>query len=534
MGHMSGSATFPGPRGPFLRSLLFAISFLCFVSYTYRSSTAQFEILTFQQTGLPYIEKLTFQGTSTNVRPATVPDCSFNNTDLSRLQKQYSLGSTISFGRRHIRFQTKDSIRNSLTKLDNALFPVGFELIDGRFPPAKAQCLEPLEVTVPVSSAPKTVDASDLLFGISTTYTRFKDPKVAPVKEWAHWLTNGEGKSNGAGLVVLLADANPTQVEEVTQEIKSYGINIQVASTSGAVEMAKRYLGMVPALSFASKEVRRRWLIMGDDDTFYPSMHALVQRLNAYDHTADMYIGTFSEDVNNIQRHGSQAFGGAGVIFSLSLAEKISAKFQECSTPKKLMEANTGWGPQGDILLRKCIYEHTDVRLTLLRDLHQLDIMGDPAGFYESGLMPLSLHHFKGGIWHKANPHAGAQIMHACGEACFLQRFLSKDNFILSNGFSIAYYPDGIDFDVNQMERTFHSAPDDLGWNLDFMLGPGRKSLSSTGRKASWELAESVRLPDGGLKQTYIRKADDARWTIAKGGEARFEMDGIIELIWMF
>jgi hypothetical protein len=38
-------------------------------------------------------------------------------------------------------------------------------------------------------------------------------------------------------------------------------------------------------------------------------------------------------------------------------------------------------------------------------------------------------------------------------------------------------------------------------------------------------------MSDGGLKQTYIKKANDSRWTVGVGGEPMLEIDGIIELI---
>jgi hypothetical protein len=85
------------------------------------------------------------------------------------------------------------------------------------------------------------------------------------------------------------------------------------------------------------------------------------------------------------------------------------------------------------------------------------------------------------------------------------------------------------------MERTFHAAPDDYGWNLDFMLGPGRKSLLRTGRKVSWELVEAERRGDGSVAQTYIRRWNDTRWDFEEGGELfrMFERDGVVELIWI-
>jgi hypothetical protein len=85
------------------------------------------------------------------------------------------------------------------------------------------------------------------------------------------------------------------------------------------------------------------------------------------------------------------------------------------------------------------------------------------------------------------------------------------------------------------MERTFGAAPDDYGWNLDFMLGPGRKSLLMTGKKASWELKESRVEEDGSVRQTYIRKGDDRRWSFEMGGMGwkMFGKDGVVELIWI-
>lgn len=168
----------------------------------------------------------------------------------------------------------------------------------------------------------------------------------------------------------------------------------------------------------------------------------------------------------------------------------------------------------------------------MIRELHQLDIVGDPAGFYEAGLKPLSLHHFKGGMWHKAAIFEGAQVIHACGEECFLQRFRTADDFVISNGFSVAYYPDGINFNLYQTERTFSPAPDDNGWNLDFMMGPQRKSLLRTGRKVAWELKESDIQDDGSVRQTYIRKANDGRWVFEEDGPKMFQIDGVLELVW--
>jgi hypothetical protein len=534
MGSPIAKSSMLTPRNPFARIILLTIFCLGLFIHTFRPSKLS-ESYTEQVVHLQ--QNATEVATSdpfTQAASERVQDCSMNMTHLITLQERYGLMDNIEYARRYINFRPVDVARKSITKVDHDFLPQGFDQIDIHEPPTEATCLEPLELPVPRSPFPKTVDASDLLFGISTTFERLTDKTTGPIMEWAHWLTDGRGNSNGAGLILRLIDASPEQLEATRQVMTQRGIDVKVYASDSSLEMAVRYLSLLPALYNDESAKNRKFLVMCDDDTFFPSMNALLEKLSIYDYDIDQYIGTFSEDVFNIKRHGSQAFGGAGVFFSLPLAEKIAKLFVQCSTKKKVEESNTGWGPQGDILLRKCIYENTEVRLTMLRDLHQLDIQGDPSGFYEAGLFPLSLHHFKGGVWHKARPLAGAQVIHACGEACFLQRFQTADNFIISNGYSVAYYPKGIDFNVHQMERTFVPAPDDFGWNLDFMMGPGRTSLLQTGRKAAWELKEAVLQSDGSVLQTYIRKSNDTRWTFTDGNSKypMFGKDGVIDLIW--
>jgi hypothetical protein len=523
MGSPIASGTVIKPRSSFSRVVLFTLFCVLLFFYTFLSTASRAEPL---ETEVIYVQ---------NGNESHVLDCTLNATHLQELQWRHGLQENIDYGRRYIRFHREKIPRASMAEIDSDLFPRGFDTINVNKPPTGTACSKPLDVAVTRSPYPSTVDASDLLFGISTSFDRLSDPKTGPIIEWSHWLTNGNGKSNGAGLILRLVDASNAELEATSQMMKEMGMDVKVFPSDSKTDMAKRYLSLLPALYQDSQHKKRKYLVMCDDDTFFPSMHRLLKLLATYDHTADLYMGTFSEDVNNIQRHGSQAFGGAGVFVSVPLARKASSFFSQCSTSQKIEESNSGWGPQGDILLRKCIYENTEVRLTMLRDLHQLDIGGDPAGFYESGIAPLSLHHFKGGIWHEARPYEGAQIMHACGEDCFLQRFRTRDNYIISNGFSVAHYPKGIDFNVDQMERTFGPQPDDFGWNLDFMLGPGRKSLLMTGRKASWELKESRVEENGSLRQTYIRKADDWRWSFEMGGKGwkMFDKDGVVELIWI-
>lgn len=459
-------------------------------------------------------------------------NCDYDTHRLKQWQEEYNLQGKFEYTKRYIQPVRQSIRRKSMTKIHQKLLSNELILVDVKKKYRPEKCPEPVVVPVTQSPFPSTANASDFMFGVSTTYRRFTDPKTSPINEWTYWLTDGKGNSNGGKLILMLLDASIEELEAAYVTLAAYGIDVDVYQSDPAAIMAVRYLTLVPTMYNHPSRIHKKWLVTCDDDTFFPSFHALADRFEQYSFESPMYIGTFSEDVNNVERHGSQAFGGAGVFLSVPMAQIIAKKFERCITDQKIKEADSGWGPQGDILLRKCIYENSETKLTILNDLWQLDLYGDPSGFYESGIKPLSLHHYRGGGWHIAHPWHYTKVAHLCGEDCTLQRFLTADNFIISNAFSVAYYPEGTDFDFNQFERTFGSAPDDKGWNLDFKMGPQRPSLHMTGRKMSWDLQTAIWNGDGSLSQIYVRKHDDWRWKMPDGSPMSTH-NGIMELIWL-
>ncbi|KAK3312924.1 glycosyltransferase family 31 protein [Apodospora peruviana] len=460
--------------------------------------------------------------------------CDYDMDLLKEWKAKYNLQERFEYTKRYIQPLRHNSRRRSVTKLQQKLLPGDGEVVvvDVNKKYQAETCPDPLIVPVTMSPFPNKANASDFIFGVSTTYKRFTDPRTSPVNEWTYWLTDGKGNSNGGKLVLMLVDASEDELEDAYNRLIDVGVDVDVYQSDPRTVMAVRYLTLVPTLYNHSERSSKKWLVTCDDDTFFPSFHALAETLEEYDHERPMYIGTLSEDVNNVARHGSQAFGGAGVFLSVPMAKVVTENFNTCVTDQKIWESNSGWGPQGDILLRKCIYENSETKLTTLHDLWQLDLYGDPSGFYESGIKPLSLHHYRGGGWHIAHPWHYTKVAHLCGEDCTLQRFQTADDFIIANGFSVAYYPKGVDFDLNQFERTFGAMPDDKGWNLDFKLGPQRPSLHLTGRKISWDLQDATMNEDGTVTQIYVRKHDDWRWKMP-GGTAMSGRDGVMELVWL-
>jgi len=126
-------------------------------------------------------------------------------------------------------------------------------------------------------------------------------------------------------------------------------------------------------------------------------------------------------------------------------------------------------------------------------------------------------------------------VADACGESCFLQRFQFLDNYIISNGYSVAHYPQGIDFNPLQTEGTFGSANEnDPNMNelvFSYTFGQVRKSMNHTGKKKSWELLGAKKEGDGRVKQVYVKRRGDGRW-LAEGEDAPLR-DSVVVLTWI-
>ncbi|KAK8107921.1 uncharacterized protein PG998_009934 [Apiospora kogelbergensis] len=530
-------------RNPFSRCVLFAVALLFLLALTWRTDRMDDVTTHIIKATTPKAKANSQQplgsqhaAAATDVVPVSnhVMNCGINTTDMAALQAKYELKNGFEYFKRYVKINREPIARKSITKLDQDFLPTAFKVIDSDYPDSygEEKCVPPLQVSVPESPYPTSGNLSDFMFGVSTTFKRFSSSKTSPVNEWTYWLTDGRGKSNGGKLVLLLLDASEEQILEAKTILTERGVDVDVYHSDSRMEMAVRYLTLVPTLYNHPERPNKKWLVTCDDDTFFPSVHKLTKKFEEYDPTEPLYVGTLSEDVNNVDRHGSQAFGGAGVFLSVPLAAQVNSNYDSCKSEDKIRESNSGWGPQGDILLRKCIYENSDVRLSVLHGLYQLDLYGDPSGFYEAGIQPISLHHFKGGGWHSALPWQYTKIAHICGEDCTFQRFRTKDDFVLSTSFSVVKYPKGIDFNMAQMERTFAAAPQDKGWNLDYVFDPQRPSLLKTGRKISWDLQEATVNEDNTVTQIYVRKANDWRWVDPENNPLSTN-DGIIELVWV-
>ncbi|EAW10467.1 glycosyltransferase family 31 protein [Aspergillus clavatus NRRL 1] len=347
-------------------------------------------------------------------------------------------------------------------------------------------------ITVPVPPRPANVDASHIDFGVATTLGRLNDSLDA----FAHWA--------GYTRTRIFALIEPAKgVEEVRAKADSLGINLLV--TESGEEYQTRYFSLVAHLA-KNMRSQTRWACVIDDDTFFPSITALVDALARYDDRKPQYIGGVSESLPQIGLFGLMGFGGAGVFLSRPLVTEMS--------DPEVIKACQEMPHTGDRRISMCIYQYTETRLTVDYRLHQLDMRGDVSGFFEAGREPpLSVHHWKS--WFQADMAQLTTITNLCGDSCFLRQWQFADGWLLTNGFSIVKYSTEHDLNDRTMEVSWggdHGAVDESYLHT---LGPLRPK--DTG-KISYLLEDSL------FNGEQVRQ-----WFVHRDSE---KGDRILELIW--
>ena len=415
-----------------------------------------------------------------------------------------------------------DAKRESITKLEVPLFLESQVVDPVGDPNVKLEhCAEPLVLDVSPKTPYDAVDASHIIFGMSTELERLE--KSMPYIE--RWLPQSK-----AQLFVIVVgpdetEPDPKAMKDVQAKLRKAGLNIELFSPLAKDDhMAERYFSLVKLIC-THREPSTKWIAIMDDDTFFPSMHNLVSSLNTRDSSQEWYIGAMSEEWWAVVRYGMMAFGGAGVFLSIPLAAVIDANYQDCK--------DRSGASAGDMRIRECIIWHSDTKLTHLEGLHQIDMHGDVSGVYESGRLPLSLHHWKQGWWDLQGYgtwfplHKMHFVADVCG-GCFLQRWWFDGDVVLANGYSISMYPtgalDGLEKSgqLGRVEDTWEDAgvvegSNNKGW--DHYLGPLRPPLELEREKIQYRFLDAKQ-EERGVRQWYLHMGVDG------------ELDTLFELLW--
>ncbi|CAG8970734.1 hypothetical protein HYALB_00001516 [Hymenoscyphus albidus] len=294
-----------------------------------------------------------------------------------------------------------------------------------------SKCLPPLSLKVSRVAVPPQ-DASNMIFGMQTTMGRLK----STVKHLARWLPNTNARLFAIVIENEETPADDAAMKALEKEFLDQGMNVTVMHpVSPTDNFPQRYFSLVSVMYKARTE-KTDWVVCIDDDTFFPSMHDLAAMLKDHDPKKQQYIGSLSEDWWAVNHYGLMGFGGAGILLSTPLAKVVDEFTPWCKSHLRTSA--------GDISVMDCVYDHSTTKLTHIAGLHQVDMHGDLSGFYESGREMLSLHHWKEGsaAGYKLEMEKMHLVANIC-DNCFLQRWQFKNEFILSNGFSIAQYPQG-------------------------------------------------------------------------------------------
>ncbi|EGY21433.1 hypothetical protein VD0002_g3531 [Verticillium dahliae] len=430
--------------------------------------------------------------------PARNPDCP--GPALRHLRNlELNLTDTITYTKRCIKpVVTRSLDRDAVAQIDEPLLKIKTKIDLSSCAPVQLERCDPIPLRVPRPYPKSTYP--QYVFGVATSYERYEES----IDTFAFWLAGSHAKLVG---VVTDYDENRPNLEALVARYAERDVIASfVKPIRSRLSVGQNHFTIIRDLVKASGP-ETEWIAILDDDTFFPSLHKLTVALSDIDHTQQAYVGALSEDFRAVRTFGYMAFGGGGVFLSAKLARDLEPLLETC-----LNEAKTG---EGDALVRECVYKHTHTKLTPLPGLHQMDMARDATGFYEGGPSPLSVHHWKS--WYFSPVELMATITHVCGD-CFLQRWRMGADTVLTNGYSISIYRDGLDdVDLSRMEDTWSNEQPDF---YDFSIGPLRKPMKP-GQKKTYKLEDADYLKNGGVRQIYVHRAEKAG-----------QNDDVIELSW--
>ena len=453
--------------------------------------------------------------------------CPRNVEWLNNLHLKYPL----KYARRDIIVKpTRGLARSSVTKVKDALLPDFQTIMDPTVAKSDAaSCKKPLILEVP-AIANGYVDASHIIFGISTSLQRLEDS----IPYFQRWLAHTKGRliAQVVGPDDTTADAK--EMRRLETLMNGLGICVTVMRPPNRRDvMPERYFSLVK-VAYEHRNEYTRWISLFDDDTFVASMPKLLDMLSEHDETKQQYVGALSEEWWTVGRYGMMGMGGAGIFLSLPLAEVINQNYQSCKD-------RSGAGA-GDIRVFECIKWHTNTKLTHVPGLQQIDLHGDRSGLFESGRQLLTLHHWKEGWWDESGirladtrpmtwfPMASMHLVASICETCFLQRWQFGTDMILSNGYSIATYPTGAlrklprNMGLERVEDTWLTPAVIEGSHnkgFDHYLGPLRPKMELEKDKVQYRFLDAVAV-DGGVRQWYLHL----------GNSTEGRMDELVELFW--
>ncbi|GAB1198654.1 hypothetical protein APSETT444_007982 [Aspergillus pseudonomiae] len=438
-------------------------------------------LLSRTQSPQPHVETVTLPSSSGTGVVANNDRNSSNCYVDAELLRSHGYNSSAEYRRWEIAVQRSKS-HNGVSDTLNVPVPK-FEILDldtdeDRIYLSEAQCVPTATIKAP---APKArADASHMMFGVSTSLERLSD-SLGP---FAHW-------AGGTGArIFAMVDVVPKK-EKLKVLNRAQELDIKLTIIESKEEWLDRYFRLTKVL-WENRDAHTQWATIIDDDTFFPSMSNLVERLATYDASKPYYIGAPTENWGQMNIFSFMAYGGAGIFLSLPLLQQMNEVYDVCYSFKD----------HGDKRISQCIYQHTTTKLTWERGLFQVDFGGDVTGFFESGRpLPLSIHHWKS--WYDVDVVALGRAAAICGDDCPLRRWRISDRWYFINGFSLVQYSAPMN-DMIGMEQTWDPSDWAREQGYAFSLGPLRPKDE---KKVSFRMKSAI-FEGQRLRQLYVHEPD--------------------------
>ncbi|SPN99605.1 uncharacterized protein DNG_02457 [Cephalotrichum gorgonifer] len=416
-------------------------------------------------------------------------------------------------------------------------------------------------VHLPIAPGPKMteVDASSLLFAISTSYARLTRDGDAIIRDWTRWLTNGKRKTNGANLVLTLRQADKTQVETISEKLKKAGIQAMV-SAEEAADSPTRYMELIRFLAVrtTAKEFeafsQKKYLAVIDDDTFFPDIGRLLEALKPFNPAEAHYIGMPSERSDwVVDAAQTVTYGGGAVFFTPPAAVKVSQLSclgmgpvtQDENGQEQIGPGTLGFTSQWDHLLYDCVSSYTGLKMQVLPSFYlpSDEKYGQHFFNYDLGIQPLTLHRPRNR--HLLDPGKATSLSPLFNPSTFLQRYNFNDKWVLVNGYTLSHYAAGSSTArlgspgapaPNAERRVKNMRP--LKPNLSIHeegRNPGDWDVVTwAGSRRVWNFIDARRdMQTGEVWHAYVRRKDDAgEFTDNRRNEDKSGYDYVIVLIW--
>ncbi|GAA97519.1 glycosyltransferase family 31 protein [Mixia osmundae IAM 14324] len=334
--------------------------------------------------------------------------------------------------------------------------------------PAKAGKAKPGNLSRTLDTYPRQIELAweaptvqQLLFSVATK----ADRAFEFMRLWPHWL------QHGSPCQVVLPEEDRMHADSLRANMTQLGLERCILHFSTQDSYDMRVLSQVSiAMDYVRQgsfgtDVTPRWIIVGDDDTFWLDIRSVQRLASQYDSNEMIFMGGVTEAMAQYGAFGIQAYGGAGIIFSVSLAREMSTRMPDCER-----EFATSFG--GDGKLTRCaalaMNRTKEDAMTVVDGLHQLDVPGDNTGMFQSGLPFISIHHFiaawvdifptwiSGGDFFVSIDLLRDSVAFLGGDNLFKRFVFNDGRTLLTLGYSITFYSQPLlESDLHSLEYTW-------------------------------------------------------------------------------